>query len=175
MSFPTTVAPAIQNTEPAPFKIATAFATFAATVLADLNTLAGSAIVPFGGPLTGPSTAGAAINIAVPAGATVVLTITAVAKVTTKGGGTESVGDTYHLETKITAKNVGGTVSIVSNVTQVSVQDSDASMVSLEAGAASAYQFSGAGANFVIGWQNPTGINAGTVVTHTIQVSSRQF
>ena len=175
MPFPTTTTPAIQSTEPAAFRISAALATLAATVLADLTTLAGSAPVAYGGPLTAASTAGAAILIPIAAGAAVVFEVTIVAKITTKGGGSESVTDTYRLKTTLTAKNVGGTVSVVPSISQVSVQDSDTSMVSLEAGAANPYTFTGSGANLAIGWKNPTGINAGTVVTHPILVSQRMF
>jgi hypothetical protein len=175
MTFPTTTTPNIASTEVFPPRIAAALDTLAASVIADLTTVAPTVPSSYGGALTGPSTAGVAVPLAIPAGATMVFTITAVAKVTTKGGGTENVGDSYHLETKVTAKNVGGTVSIVNNVTQVSVQDSDPSMVSLEVGNASQYTFAASGANLSLGWLNPSGINAGTVVTHSILVSSRQF
>ena len=109
------------------------------------------------------------VNRAIPTGVTAVLVIEATGIVTTKGGGSEAVGDTYHLRTEVTAKNVAGTVTIVTNKTEVSVTDADASM------AATGYSFSGSGANFVTTIANAAGLNAGTIVTHAMTVTEQDY
>ena len=128
---------------------------------------AGGYVTPTVSAITG--TGSAVVNRAIPTGVTAVLVIESVGLVTTKGGGSESVGDTYHLRTRVTVKNVGGTVSIVSNKTEVSITDADASV------ATTGYTFSASGANFVTTIANAAGLNAGTIVTHTMTVSEQDY
>jgi hypothetical protein len=111
----------------------------------------------------------ATITRAIPSGVTAVLRIKGVGIVTTKGGGSEAVGDTYHLDTELTVKNVAGTVSIVSSLTQVSVTDADTSQ------AATTYGFTASGGNLVITITNAAGLNAATVDTHVVNVSEQDY
>lgn len=102
-------------------------------------------------------------------GVTAVLRLEAVGIVTHKGGGAENVGDTYHLNTEVTVKNVGGTISIVTNETEVSVTDADASM------ALTAYAFTETSTDFVATVTNPSTLNTATVVTHQLTVKEIDF
>lgn len=170
MTFPTTTQPKIPNTDVFPPDIALALNTLAAQVIADLGTLSGAAATVLTAPLTGASTS-TTKTIAIPAATTSVLTIDCVAKVTTRTAGSEAVGDSNHVKTTITVKNTGGTVTVVPNITEVTVTDQNTTMPL----PVTQCQVVGSGANAVLTLVNPAGLNGATVVTHTAYVSQRNF
>jgi hypothetical protein len=67
-------------------------------------------------------------SIPVPAGTSAELRVKITAKVTTKGGGAEAVGDENYVNEVVVVKNVSGTAAVVPNQTEVSVTAQDTTM-----------------------------------------------
>lgn len=119
--------------------------------------------------VVGGGTAGGAASIPIPKGYTARLAITVVGKITHKGGGSEAVGDTFHVDTLVTARNVSGSAAEVTNETEVSVTDSDSSMTG------SSVAIGTSTGNITITPTNASGLNAATVVTWTVLVAQQNF
>jgi hypothetical protein len=106
----------------------------------------------------------------VPIGHSAVLTISALAQVTTVGsGGSESLGDVYSFGARVTVKNVSGSVALVTNLQVVPEIDSDASM------AGSSVTPGGSGTSPTIACANGTLLGTGAVVLWTVDVQVRVF
>ena len=120
--------------------------------------------------LTGPS-ASTTVAYTIPTNTATTMRIKAVSRVTTRGGGSEAVGDTNHVDTIVTVKNVAGTVSVVANSAEVSIKDADTTMA-IPVGHCGV---AASGATAVVTFTSPSGLNALTVTTVTADVEMRSY
>ena len=117
--------------------------------------------------LVGPSTTGS-FSFNILSGHTSRMQITITARVVTVGsGGTESVGDTYSISTFFSAKNVGGTVSIVPNIYALPYEDGDTSMADVSTTPGTT------GTQVQISIGNGTRIGTGCVVDYQIDIDGK--